>query len=95
MLKRLWNWLWPADPKPQPKRDTVDHQAENRVLKQLLEKLTPAENGNFGAFRELASEMIEARMMGGSGPHIGMPHREMLAEANKAMFPIQIGRAHV
>jgi hypothetical protein len=89
MLKRLWNWLWPADPKPQPKRDTVDHQAENRVLKQLLEKLTPAENGNFGAFRELASEMIEARMMGGSGPHIGMPRREMLAEANKAMFHIQ------
>lgn len=89
MLKRLWEWLWPADPKPQPKRDTTDHQAENRALKMLLEKLTPAENGNFHAFRELASEMIEARMMSGSGPHIGMPRREMLAESNKAMVRIQ------
>lgn len=89
MLKRLWNWLWPADPKPEPKRQTVDHAAENRVLKQLLENLTPEENGNFHAFRELASEMIDARMMAGSGPHIGMPKAEMLKEANRAMVRIQ------
>lgn len=82
MLRACLRKLTPAPPER-------DYRAENRVLMNLLAKLTPDESINFYRFREMASEMIEARMMCGSGPTFGAPGPAMLREANAAMLRIE------
>ena len=82
VLQRLYRALAPPSPKP-------DHEGENRVLKRLLANLTPDESTNFHRFREMASEMVEARMMLGSGPAYAQPGPRLIQEANQAMIRIQ------
>lgn len=66
-----------------------DYSDENRVLRDLISRLTPDESTNFNRFRELASEMVEARMMCGSGPAYAMPGPTLIQEANQTMLRIQ------
>ncbi len=66
-----------------------DYSEENRVLRQLLSALSPDESTQFYRFREMASELVEARLMCGAGPGMGSPGPEMLTEANRAMLRIQ------
>ena len=81
----LGRWVAKLTPPPAPK----DYSDENRVLRQLLARLTPDESTHFHRFREMASELIEARMMCGSGPSFGSPGPEMIREANTTMMRIQ------
>jgi hypothetical protein len=82
LLVKLWRAL--APPKPQR-----DYSEENRVLKELLSVLTPDESTQFYRFWEMSSELIEARLMCGSGPSMGSPGPELIQEANAAMIRIQ------
>ena len=70
-------------------RPTKDYSEENRVLRQLLARLTPDESTQFHRFREMASELVEARLMCGSGPSFGSPGPELLQAANRTMIRIQ------
>ena len=81
LLQRIYRAITPVPVK--------DYSEENRVLRQLLSALTPDESTQFYRFREMASELVEARLMCGAGPTMGSPSREMLAEANHAMVRIQ------
>src|SRR5580700_2538371 len=81
----LIRWTRALTPPPPPK----DYRAENEVLHSLLADLTPVEAPAFNRFRDMASEMIEARLMCGSGPSFGSPTPEMVIEANNAMVRIQ------
>jgi hypothetical protein len=90
MVKRflralLIRWTRALSPPPPP----PDHAGENRVLRELLSRLTPDESTSFYRFREMASEMVEARMMCGSGPAFTAPGPQMIQEANQAMLRIQ------
>lgn len=86
MIRALLAKLWCAlSPPPVPK----DHSDENRVLRELLSKLTPDESTQFYRFREMASELVEARLMCGSGPSMGSPGPALLQEANSVMLRIQ------
>lgn len=73
-----------APPPPEP-----DYRGENAVLHQLLARLTPDDHSHFHRFRDMASELIEARLMCGSGPSFGSPSRETMLEANRVMVRIQ------
>src|ERR1700721_3568871 len=81
----LSRWTAALTPPPPPK----DYSAENRVLRELLANLTPDESTNFMRFRDMASEMIEARLMCGSGPSFGSPTQAMVHEANQTLVRIQ------
>ena len=81
----LIRWTRALTPPPPPK----DYSAENRVLRELLANLTPDESTNFMRFRDMASEMIEARLMCGSGPSFGSPTQAMVHEANQTLVRIQ------
>ena len=81
LLQRIYRAITPSPVK--------DYSEENRVLRQLLSALNPDESTQFYRFREMASELVEARLMCGSGPGMGSPGRELLAEANHAMLRIQ------
>jgi hypothetical protein len=89
MVKRFLRALlirWTRALTPPP---VTNYAAENHVLKELLRRLSPDESTNFYRFREMASELIEARMMCGGGPSMCSPGPEMLTEANHAMVRIQ------
>ena len=81
----LVKWARALTPKP-PARD---YSEENHVLKMLLARLTPDESSSFHRFRDMASELIEARLMCGSGPSFGSPGPELIKEANTSMLRIQ------
>jgi hypothetical protein len=81
----LLRWTRALAPPPVP----YDHAGENRVLRELISRLTPDESTSFYRFREMASEMVEARMMCGSGPAYAMPGPALIQEANRVMLRIQ------
>lgn len=90
MIKRflralLVRWTKALTPPPPPK----DYREENQALRGLLQRLTPDESTQFYRFREMASELVEARLMCGSGPSMGSPSVELLQEANHVMVRIQ------
>lgn len=90
MLKRfvralLVRWAKALTPNAPPR----NYSEENQVLRELLRRLTPDESSHFHRFRDMASELIEARMMCGSGPSFGTPGPDLIREANGAMLRIQ------
>ena len=86
LIRRLLAHLWRALAPPAPPKD---YSEENRVLRELVSRLTPDESTQFYRFRDMASELVEARLMCGSGPTMGSPGPALIAEANRAMIRIQ------
>jgi hypothetical protein len=72
-----------------PKQPPKDYSQENQVLKEMLAVLSPDESFQFARFREMASDLIEARLMCGAGPSMGAPTRTMHLEARNAMMRIE------
>lgn len=66
-----------------------DYRTENLLMRRIFERLTPDESTQFNRFREMASELIEAKMMCGAGPSFGSPGVELLQEANRTMLRIE------
>lgn len=84
-LRAIHKWLTPPP----------DLRQENAALVGIihaLRQMNPADRGNFDNFRDAARELLEARMMAGSGPNAGMPSQTLFAESQRAMQRIE-GRA--
>lgn len=84
-LMRVLRWL--SRPTAQSRLNEANDQ--NRALRTVLAALPQQEQQNFGIFAELASEMIEARMMASAGPGFGNPSPGIVQEAHHAVLRVQ------
>jgi hypothetical protein len=85
LLIRLVRWLR----RPSAESRLIDAQAQNRALLTVLNGLPQREQENFGIYSEMASEMIEARLMQFSGPAFGNPSPDLVREAREAVIRVQ------
>ena len=84
VLLRLWRRL-------QPKPDIHTVRAELNVYKAILNNMPLEERVGFVRFASVAAEMIEAKLMCGSGPRFSSPGPELVAEADNAIKRIYDG----
>src|ERR1700722_4480965 len=84
-LTRLLRWL----SLPSAQSRLYEAQAQNRALLTVLEALPREEQRHFGLFSEIASEMIESRLMAGAGPAHGNPNPQLIHEAREAIIRVQ------
>lgn len=85
LLTRALRWL----SRPSDSSRLIEAQAQNRALLTVLNALPQREQQNFGVFAELASEMIEARLMASAGPGFGNPNPALVREAHEAVMRVQ------
>ncbi len=80
---RYWlaRWWRALSPKPDHLREA---QARLRAYETVLGNMPVHERAGFVRFSSIAQEMIEARLMAGSGPSFGSPAPELVREADAA-----------
>ncbi len=84
-LVRVLRWL--SRPSAQSRLNALLDQ--NRALQTVLGSLPQREQQNFGVFSEIASEMIEAKLMAFSGPSFGNPSPVLIKQAHEAVVRVQ------
>lgn len=89
MRRWLQGWLRAAYQSLIPPPDLRQENHDLRASINAIHLLQPRERDNFDIFRESARELIEARVMAGSGPMAGTPSQTLVSEGRAVMGRVE------